>query len=257
MARNGWDPSQYGKFAGDRLRPAFDLLRRVDVDHPSEVIDLGAGAGTVTRMLRERWPGAHITGVDASPEMLDAARAENPRATWVQADLASWRPAGPVDVLFSNAALHWLPSHHTLFPRLLQDVKPGGVLAVQMPRNFASPSHTLIVEAARSGPWRPRLEPLLRPVPVHAPEFYFDLLAPHTADVDIWETEYKHVLQGEHPVKEWVKGTWLKPLLDALDPVDRPAFEARYADLTDAAYPRRPDGRTLFPFRRLFIVARR
>jgi len=257
MAQTGWDPAQYRRFAGDRLRPALDLLGRIHVDHPSEIVDLGAGAGNVTRVLRERWPGARITGVDASPEMLAEARATNPDMTWVEADLASWRPAGSLDVLFSNAALHWLPSHDTLFPRLLADVKPAGVLAVQMPCNFASPSHTSIVEAVRSGPWRSKLEPLLRPVPVHAPAFYFDLLAPHTADVEIWETEYVHVLKGEHPVKEWVKGTWLKPLLDALDPADRLAFETCYADLTDAAYPRRLDGRTLFPFRRLFIVARR
>ncbi|MEX2147129.1 MAG: trans-aconitate 2-methyltransferase, partial [Candidatus Rokuibacteriota bacterium] len=132
---------------------------------------------------------------------------------------------------------------------------PGGVLAVQMPRNFGAPSHTAIAEAARSGPWRATLEPLLRPVPVAEPAFYYDTLAPHAAALDIWETEYLHVLEGEHPVKEWTKGTWLKPLLDALAESERSAFEARYAELLAPAYPRRADGRTLLPFRRLFIVA--
>jgi len=126
---------------------------------------------------------------------------------------------------------------------------------VQMPRNFSAPSHTAIAEAVRGGPWRTRLEPLLRPPPVAEPAFYFDLLVPRAAALDIWETEYLQALEGDQPVKEWTKGTWLKPLLDALDEPERSRFEACYAELVAQAYPRRLDGRTLLPFRRLFIVA--
>ena len=133
---------------------------------------------------------------------------------------------------------------------------PGGVLAVQMPRNFSAPSHTAITEAVRTGPWRAALEPLLRTQPVAEPAFYFDLLNSRAAALDMWESEYLQVLEGEHPVKEWVKGTWFAPLLDALDEPDRSRLEAHYAALVARAYPRRPDGLTLFPFRRLFIVAR-
>jgi len=135
-------------------------------------------------------------------------------------------------------------------------VAPDGVLAVQMPRNFSAPSHTSISEAALSGPWRPKLEPLLRPAPVKDPAFYYGVLAPLAAALDIWESEYLQVLEGEDPVKEWTKGTWLKPLLDALEEPERGAFEAAYAKLVARAYPRRADGRTLLPFRRLFIVAK-
>lgn len=250
-----WDPAQYLKFAGHRLRPAVDLLNRVDADAPAEVYDLGAGTGNVTRLLAARWPGARVTGVDASAEMLAKATADAPGIAWERADLAAWRPPRPADVIFSNAALHWVGDHARLFPALLGALAPGGVLAVQMPRNFGAPSHTAIAEAARSGPWRVRLEPLLRPAPVASPARYFDLLAPRAAEVDIWETEYVHVLEGQDPVKEWTKGTWLRPLLDALDEPERSRFEARYAELVAAAYPPRSDGRTLFPFRRLFIVA--
>ncbi len=252
----GWDPGQYLKFAGHRLRPAIDLLNRIDASDPAHVVDLGAGAGNVTRMLQDRWPHADVVGVDDSAEMLAKAKAAAPDVTWQQADLASWRPAQPVDVLFSNAALHWTTDHARLFAALFATVKPGGVFAVQMPRNFGAPSHTSIATAARSGPWQTRLEPLLRPAPVQEPAFYYDVLAPHAAAVDVWETEYLQILEGEHAVKEWVKGTWLKPLLDALDDAERQRFEARYTELVDAAYPRRADGRTLFPFRRLFIVAK-
>ena len=251
-----WDPAQYLKFADHRLRPAIDLLNRIDVAAPGDVCDLGAGAGNVTRLLKARWPAARITGVDSSREMLAKAAAADPDITWQHADLAAWRPERPADVIYSNAALHWLGDHARVFPALLSALAPGGTLAVQMPRNFLAPSHTSMADAARSGPWRAKLEPLLRPVPVSEPAFYYDVLAPRAAVLDIWETEYLQVLEGEHPVKEWTKGTWLRPLLDALEEPERSGFEAAYAELVARAYPRRADGRTLLPFRRLFIVAK-
>jgi trans-aconitate 2-methyltransferase len=188
--------------------------------------------------------------------MLDKAAAVAPKIKWERADLASWRPPKPADIIYSNAALHWLDGHERLFPALFSSVAPGGVLAVQLPRNFSARSHTSISEAARSGPWRAKLEPLLRPAPVAEPAFYYGLLAPRAVTLDMWETEYLQVMEGDNPVKEWTKGTWLRPLLAALEEPERSRFEAHYADLVARAYPRRLDGRTLFPFRRLFIVAR-
>lgn len=251
-----WDPAQYLKFADHRLRPAIDLLNRIDAADPTQIYDLGAGAGNVTRLIKARWPRARVTGVDASADMLAKAALTAPEIVWQRADLATWSPAHPPDLIYSNAALHWLGDHARVFPALLSALAPGGVLAVQMPRNFAAPSHTAIAVAARTGPWRDKLEPLVRPAPVAEPGFYYDVLAGHAAAVDIWETEYLQILDGEHPVKEWTKGTWLKPFLDALEEPDRSSFEARYAELLAPAYPRRADGRTLFPFRRLFIVAK-
>ena len=251
-----WDPAQYLKFADHRLRPAIDLLNRIDAVNPAEVYDLGAGAGNVTRLLKTRWPDARVTGVESSREMLAKAAATAPDIAWQHGDLATWSPPAAADVIYSNAAFHWLPEHPRLMTQLLSALTPGGVLAVQLPRNFSAPSHTSISEAARRGPWRATLEPLLRPDPVAEPAFYYDLLAPRVAALDMWETEYLQVLEGENPVKEWTKGTWLRPLLDALEEPERTRFEKTYGDLVAAAYPPRPDGRTLFPFRRLFIVAR-
>ena len=250
-----WDPAQYLKFAGPRLRPALDLLQRIDKEMPATVYDLGAGAGNVTRLIAERWPAARLVGVDSSAEMLAKAAAEHPQIEWQQADLASWRPSAPTDVIYSNAALQWLGDHPLLFAGLLAGLKPGGVLAVQMPRNFAAPSHLLIFETALDGPWRAILEPLLNRSPVAPPDYYYDLLAPHTAALDIWESEYLQVLDGVNPVKEYTKGSWLSPLLAALDEPLRSRFEAAYGERVLAAYPPRRDGKTLFPFRRLFIVA--
>jgi trans-aconitate 2-methyltransferase len=244
------------KFADHRLRPAVDLLNRVDLESPALVYDLGAGSGNVTELLARRWPGARVTGVDNSEEMLRRA-ARLPNVEWRMGDIAAWRPERPADLVFSNAALHWLQDHAGLFTGLMHTLASGGVLAVQMPRNFAAPSHTSIAAAAMIGPWRRRLEPLLRPSPVQPPQFYLGALAPLSAVVDVWETEYIQVLTGDNPVKEWTKGTWLRPLLEALEEPERAEFESAYADLVARAYPKQADGTTLFPFKRLFIVARR
>lgn len=251
-----WNPEQYLRFSAPRLRPAVDLLARVD-GTPRTVVDLGCGTGHVTALLAARWPQAQITGVDDSAAMLAQARNALPALTWQQQGIADWRADVPVDLLFSNAALHWLPDHAALLPRLARQVAPGGTLAVQMPRNFLAPSHTAIADSVRAGPWRARLEPLLGPPPVAEPAAYFDVLQPLAATLDLWETEYLQVLDGEDPVKEWTKGTWLKTFLDRLEGAERDAFEADYAARVRAAYPRRADGTTLFPFRRLFIVMKR
>lgn len=253
-----WDPTQYLKFAGERLRPAIDLLGRVPLADPAAVVDLGCGAGNLSPLILQRWPGATLTGVDSSPAMLAKARAEYPQAIFIEADIATWRPAEPVDLLYTNAALHWLDHHETLIPGLLDCVKPGGWLAIQMPRNFGAASHTCIVDAIEQGPWRAKLEPHLRRRPVAEPGVYWRLLQHRVAGLEIWETEYLQVLSGDNPVAEYTKGTWLKQFLDRLDAgAERDAFEADYRARVGAAYPKEADGRTLFPFRRLFILAQK
>jgi trans-aconitate 2-methyltransferase len=250
-----WSPSQYLRFGQPRLRPALDLLARVECDTPAVVYDLGCGTGAMTRLMAERWPQARVTGVDASTSMLEAAGEGMANVRWQQQDIAAWEPEVAADLIYSNAALHWLPDHARLFPRLLSSLTATGVLAVQMPRNFAAPSHTAIAETVRAGAWRSRLEPLLRETPVADPVWYLDLIGAHAATVDVWETEYFQLLRGDNPVTEWTKGTWLAPLLAALPEPERSEFEQAYAERVAHAYPRRADGTTLLPFRRLFLVA--
>ena len=252
-----WDPERYLAFADHRTRPALDLMARVPLAHAARVADLGCGPGNSTALLARRWPEAAIIGVDSSPAMLAQALASGLRATWVEADIARWTPEEPLDLIYSNAALHWVGHHGRLLPRLLGQVRAGGVLAVQMPRNFEAPSHALLRETARSGPWADRLAGIVDQPPVAAPEWYYDLLSPLAQGLDIWETQYLHVLEGDDPVLNWTRGTALRPITQALDAEESAAFEAAYATRLRAAYPRRADGRTLFPFRRLFIVAQR
>jgi trans-aconitate 2-methyltransferase len=252
-----WDPSQYLKFSDHRLRPALDLMAQIPLDGPRSIYDLGSGPGNITRLLAERWPGAAVTGVDSSPDMLAKARKEAPGVVFEQADIADWSPPAPADLLFSNATFHWLDDHALLLPRLASHLAAGGVLAVQMPCNRDSPSHLLMDAAAADGPWRARLSQI-RPVyrSVETPDAYYRMLAPIARQVDIWETTYLHVLDGDNPVLEWTKGTALRPYLDALAEPERGAFLGDYAGRIAAAYPRQPDGRTLLPFRRIFLIAR-
>lgn len=259
-----WDPQQYLKFEGERLRPAVDLMNRIALAAPRTIVDLGCGAGNVTRVLGERWPDARIVGVDSAATMLAKARIAtqgDPRYTFVEADLATWNPAETVDLVYSNAALQWLPGHATLFARVIAMVADGGVLAVQMPGNFRAPSHTAITEHARSERWRDKLGALVRDEPVAPIADYYRWLAPFASRLDLWTTEYLQVLpacgSGEHPVAAWTKGTWLAPYLAALDADEQREFLAHYESRLAVAYPPLPDGRVLFPFRRLFMVANR
>jgi trans-aconitate 2-methyltransferase len=252
-----WDPAQYLKFSGPRLQPALDLLARIPSEAPKIVYDLGCGTGSLTRMLAERWPAARIVGIDGSAAMLDQARrgANGRNLSWVEADIRRWRADALADVIYSNAALHWLDDHTTVFPHILTQLAPGGVLAVQMPHNFAAPSHTCLAATIESGPWRERLSPMLRHAPVAAPADYHALIAPCVRRLDIWETEYLHVLEGDNPVVEWIKGSALRPFLDTLGGEERERFLADYGARIRAAYPPQGSGATLFPFRRLFILA--
>jgi trans-aconitate 2-methyltransferase len=252
-----WDPVAYLRHAGPRLRPGIDLLARIELEDPRRVVDLGCGAGDLTALLAERWPGATVVGLDASPEMLASAGARHPTLDWIQADLAEWRSATPVDLVFSNAALHWVDGHERLLPDLVAQLALGGVLAVQMPRNFGAPSHRAIAEAVEVGPWRDRLRPLIREEPVWSPEHYHRLLQPVSARVEVWEIEYLHALEGADPVFEWVSGTALRPFLSALDNPERASFADDVRRRLAAAYPPEADGTTLFPFRRLFLMATR
>jgi len=253
-----WDPDQYLRFERERSLPCRDLISRISVPRPGRIIDLGCGTGTSTVLLRERWPAARVAGLDHSPEMIAAARRNDPDVEWITGDFRSWTADEPLDIVFSNAALQWVPDHAELFPRLLRNVASGGVLAVQMPVNSESPAHRCIREVATRPTWAPRWDPHLARPKVESTDLYYRLLSAHTPEVEIWVTEYVHVVANAAAILEWVKGTTLRPYLDLLpSPEDREAFLGEVLTGLNVAYPRQEDGRVLFPFRRLFLLAHR
>ncbi len=311
-----WDPHQYLRHSGHRSRPIEDLIARVP-ELPNEdaprIADLGCGPGGPSVALATRWPAGHITGYDNSPAMLHEARAYAGRTSaggsldFTHGDLATWRPAPGerFDLLFSNAALHWVipaagkgrvlpaagkgpvlpaegegrvspveehtdasdaaaegraPGFEALFPAWIDALPPGGVLAFQVPGNFTSPSHTLLLELRNSPRWRDRLGSESRSLSVLDPVGYMAELAPLGCEVDAWESTYAHLLHGENPVLDWVEGTALRPVLTLLadDPAAQEEFVAEYGELLREAYPPLNGDvsqGTVFPFRRIFVVA--
>lgn len=252
-----WDPDLYLTFRAYRERPALDLLAQVDLSSPERIFDLGCGTGDMARRMADRWPGATVTGVDSSPDMLARARAGGGRVTWTQGDVAAFASDPPADLLFTNAVFNWVPGHDVVLPRLMQSVRPGGLLALQMPRIYDQAAQRTITDLVREDPWRDRLSAAFMDRPVQPPEYYYPVLAPHARRVDIWETNYIHVLAGDNPVLTWMAATALQPLYDALQGEERRRFEAEVAARLRRAYPPEADGRTLFPLLRLFILARR
>jgi trans-aconitate 2-methyltransferase len=233
------------------------------------VVDLGCGPGNLTAILAERWPQAHVLGVDNSPEMIATAKAAAKaeasamasvgrpgRLSFALADIRDWRPDRPVDVFVANAVLQWVPDHFGLLRRWAGLLAPGGWLAVQMPGNFDQPSHAILLDLVSSGRWRPLLGHVSLNRQAEDPSAYLDLLARAGCRVDAWETTYLHVLQGDNPVLEWYNGTGLRPVLTALPPERSAEFLAEYAARAHDAYPPAPYG-TVLPFRRVFVVATR
>ncbi|MEV5979224.1 trans-aconitate 2-methyltransferase [Streptomyces sp. NPDC052114] len=265
-----WDPRQYLRHSDHRARPFVDLLARVPElpaeGRPPRVADLGCGPGNVTRLLAERWPTAHITGFDNSPQMLAGAAdlagptGQGGHLDFAHADAADWTPdPGTYDLILSNATLQWVPGHPDSFAAWIDALVPGGTFAFQVPGNFDAPSHVLMRELSESDRWRDRLGGLLRHADaVLSPGAYLESLADLGCEVDAWETTYQHLLAGRDPVLDWVKGTGLRPVLTALadDPAATEAFLAEYRELLRKAYPATDHG-TVFPFRRVFAVARK
>lgn len=249
-----WNPEQYLKFNDERSQPCRDLVARIVLPQPRRIVDLGCGPGNSTAALMERWPQAEITGMDSSPEMICAARKAHPAREWVTGDIATWSAESPYDLVFSNAALQWVPDHGAIFPRLVRQVAAGGALAIQVPANFDAPAHRLMRELAFSKVWQARFPDRVREWFVHEPAFYYDAVAPLVRRLDLWTTEYYHVMESAQAIVEWYKGTGLRPFLDVLSADDQARFLTEYHALLAAEYPRRPDGRVLFPFLRMFVI---
>ena len=248
---------QYVKFENERTRPVRDLLAAVPPGDVRVAVDIGCGPGNSTEALAARLPGATVSGIDSSADMIAAARTRLPHLQFELVDISKWDAAGPYDLILANAVLQWVPHHEQLFPSLVKKLAPGGNLAVQMPDNLDEPAHRLLREIAADGPWASKLKGVERTMRYGA-DWYYPLLKPLCARVDTWRTVYYHPLAGgADAVVEWFKGSALRPFLAALDDGERAGFLARYRDEIARAYPALEDGTVLLPFPRLFMVATR
>lgn len=251
-----WDVASYERFSDHRLRPALDLIGRIPALPAGDIVDFGCGSGAAAGALAARFPAYRLVGVDGSPAMLEKAANKGLYTDLVEDDLNTWRPATPPALIFSNAAIHWLPDHESLIPRLMGDLPAGGVLAVQAPNQLGEPSHQTLMQAARVV--RPDLFDGWRPFPgVASLGDYADWLA--GAATDLWETQYYQRLaaqgDGAHPVRAFSVSTAGRPVMSQLDAAEQAAFLAEWDRLLSDAYPPRKDGAVDFPFRRIFFTA--
>lgn len=249
-----WDPDRYLRFADHRSRPGLELISRIPDVEAATVVDLGCGTGGLTARLAERWPNASVVGIDSSAEMIERARGDHPQLTWHVGDITAWEPEEPIDVVYANAALHWLDDHEAVFHRLRAYLADGAVLAVQMPDNWAAPTHRIPAEVLDEEDWPDAVRSALMRDRLSEPASYARWVQP--AEVDLWRTTYYQQLTGDDPVWTWVSGSLLRPVLAALEGSDRERFaelcRTRYAE----AYPADADGVATLPFSRLFLVAR-
>jgi trans-aconitate 2-methyltransferase len=254
-----WSPQQYTQFEDDRTRPVRDLVAAIPGSDPARAVDLGCGPGNSTEVLAARFPGAEITGLDSSAEMVDAARQRLPGLRFDVADIAAWDEPGRYDVILSNAVLQWLTDHEALLPRLVGCLSEGGSLAVQMPDNVEEPAYQVMRAVADAPSWRDTLAKAGgKRGEMLTAGGYYALLKPYCRRVDVWRTTYFHVLAGgADAVVEWFKGSGLRPYLAPLDEAQQAEFLALYRAGVAAAYKALQDGSVLLPFPRLFIVATR
>ena len=241
-----WNPGQYLKFEGERGKPVLDLLGRVRLPCPARMIDIGCGPGNSTEFLAKRWPGAEIIGLDSSKSMLEAARKRLPDIRWAEYDASGdLSHLGTFDLVFSNAALQWMPAHEQVLPRWFGLLRPGGVLAVQVPHNHDSPLHRALLARDENN----------SRVTQYRPADYYEILSRLTDEFEIWTTEYHHVLDSHEDMIEWYKGTGFRPHLERLDARGQARFLAEMLEQVRALYAPQSDGKILFAFKRLFFTA--
>jgi trans-aconitate 2-methyltransferase len=253
-----WDPALYLRYGDERGRPFGELVARIGATEPRAVVDLGCGPGNLTATLPLRWPQARVAGIDSSPEMIAQAREQAAGVAFVVGDVRDWSPDPDVDVVVSNAVLQWVPRHQELLVRWADELGSGAWLAFQVPGNFDAPSHQALRGVAADSRWAARLAEVVAPRAVLDPAGYATLLTGAGCAVDAWETTYLHVLAADpavHPVLTWMEGTALRPVREILSGDEWAEFRDRLAIRLTHIYPRL-DGSVLFPFRRVFVVAR-
>lgn len=253
-----WDPAQYLLFEHERTQPSIDLVARITLKDPRAIIDIGCGPGNSTNILRARWPHADITGLDKSEKMIERARTDHPGETWILGDASTIEIDRTYDIVFSNAAIHWIPDHHLLIPRLFRLVSQNGILAVQVPANYESPLYRIIQSVSRSRKWAAYTAGCDGVITSHSGEYYYNQLVSLSQDIALWETIYYHILKSHEDLVAWYKGTAMKPILERL-PTDDDRTEFEQAVLTECKkhYHPQSDGRILYPFKRLFFTARK
>jgi trans-aconitate 2-methyltransferase len=258
MSNIQWDSQLYLRYERERTQPSIDLVSKIGLDSPKAIIDLGCGPGNSTRVLRERWPTSQITGLDSSTAMIENARQSSGAIEWKVGDIRTWSEPGRFDLIFANASLHWLTDHRSLTKRLIEAVKPSGILAFQMPALYDQPAAQAVHDLSESPAWKSHRLSERYVLRTHTPGEYYDWLAPLSKPLHIWETVYFHEMANHDAIVEFYSSTGLKPYLDGLPSIElKNRFTASVLEAYRGLFRTQANGKVLFPFRRIFVIAAR
>lgn len=249
-----WNPERYLLFKNQRTQPAMDLAKRVAKYNPQTIADIGCGPGNSTEVLRTVFPTSDILGIDSSANMIEKAIKDHPGIKFLKCGAEDL--VGTYDLLFSNACLQWIPDHENLIPLLMSKLNPNGVLAVQIPMNAEEPLFRIIKDAASQSKWH--FEDVhFEKNDTLTPYLYFDILSHCSSSFELWETVYYHAMPSHEQLIEWVRGTRLRPYLDALNDVQQAEFENDILLRVKEVYPIMENGEVILKFRRFFFIAQK
>lgn len=254
---NDWNPELYLKYNRERLQPTIDLVRRIEVENPESIVDIGCGPGNSTQILNQRWPNARITGIDNSPAMIQKAKADYPDQEWLLLDAGKDSINEKFDLVFSNATIQWIPNHSALIEKFASMLRDNGVMAIQMPLFFDMEIAESIAEVASDPRWSEATEDVENLFTIHHETFYYDQLSKHFSNIELWTTSYYHIMESQDAILEMIRSTGLKPYLDRIPEEDVHDFETLVLNRLMNDYPDQEDGKVLFPFKRLFFIAQK
>lgn len=258
MNKTDWNPDLYLKFDKERTQPSIDLVSHINLDNPSKIIDIGCGPGNSTQVLVQRWPDSEIIGIDNSPAMIEKAKKDYPNQNWQLLDAGTDEFEGNFDIVFSNATIQWIPDHVNLLRKFHSILSDNGIIAIQIPQFWDMPLGKSIATIAENDRWVSDTKGVIELFTIHDSSFYYDNLSEFFHSVDIWETDYIHILDSQFSILEMIRSTGLRPFLDRLtDDIDKKDFEAMALKKIAEDYPLQKDGKVLFPFKRLFFIAKK
>lgn len=259
MTKSDWNPELYLKFDKERIQPSIDLVSRINIDSPEKIIDIGCGPGNSTQILKVRWPDSRIIGADNSPAMIEKAKKDYSDQEWLLYDATKDEIAEKFDIVFSNATIQWIPNHAGLMVRFFNLLKEKGLIAIQLPLFWDMPLGKSIARVAENQRWASITGGIKSELfTIHGYDYYYDHLSGLFNAIDIWETHYMHIMASHFSILEMIRSTGLRPYLDRLvSDKDKKDFEELVLKSIELDYPAQKDGKVIFPFRRLFFIARR
>ncbi|MBP3919900.1 MAG: methyltransferase domain-containing protein [Clostridia bacterium] len=250
-----WNSELYLKFKNQRTQPSIDLVKRICIQHPHSILDIGCGPGNSTKVLKDFFPDAEVLGIDNSENMIAKAKETYPDITFQISDITDHsQNLGKFDIIFSNACLQWVPDHKTLLPALFEKLNENGVLAVQIPMNEKEMLFQIVNDVVCEEKWKFASVPI-EEMKTLTCEDYFDILSSLTSQFDVWETVYYHNMPSIDSMIDWIKGSRLRPYLHALNEADQQLFLSEIAEKASHAYKKQENGEIIFKFRRFFFTA--